>query len=51
MVLAVGNEPKLVVEGGHPVDLGSRDLEMAGHFIEGLIGKISYFFLNCLKDA
>jgi hypothetical protein len=51
MVLAKGDEAKLVVKGGHPVDLGSRDLEMAGHFIEGLIGEISYFFLNCLQNA
>ena len=51
MVFAIGDEAKLVVEGGHPIDLGSRDLEMTGHRSQILLGEKPSVVLNCLEDA
>lgn len=51
MVFAIGDKAKLVVEGGHPIDLGSRDLQMMGHRCQVLLGEKPSVVLNCLEDA
>jgi hypothetical protein len=51
MVFAIRDEAKLVVEGGYPIDLGSRDLEMTSHLFQDLSGEKPSGMLNCLEDA